>query len=219
MGDRFFCGQGTSPVRPPPPPIPRRNTFAEFWTNLATPRSDDARRKPFKLSPMPSLSPPPQSARVLARGIMLKQIGDGSYLPLASPARPTTTSPRRTPLLGGEAQRAIHSDRCRAIERCDTARRLLFKAELAREEQRRVAEEARQVAMAEGRDAAEKQRLFSERLARDAEERLKWERKERKRERQERHIELYGRKGSGREVVKDQWAWMGGSSSQLAETV
>ena len=137
------------------------------------------------------VSPRP-SPRNISLGIILKQIGDGSLLSLSSPARPSTVSPRRAPLFGGEAQRALFRDRMRAVDTFDTARRYLFELELERAahaEERRQVEQAR---LDQLHAANAQHRALMERITREKEEIRKAEahtrerREARRRDREER---------------------------------
>ena len=156
------------------------------------------------------VSPRP-SPRNISLGIILKQIGDGSLLSLSSPARPSTVSPRRAPLFGGEAQRALFRDRMRAVDTFDTARRYLFELELERAahaEERRQVEQAR---LDQLHAANAQHRALMERITREKEEICKAEARERREARRRDREERYGKADSGKEITKDAWAWMGGS--------
>ncbi len=93
---------------------------------LASPRTSMGERGVRHMSALPAISAPP-SPRALPRGYCLRQIGDGSYLPIIDPARPSTPSPRRAPLLQpgptGEAQREVVHTLEREVARCDATRR------------------------------------------------------------------------------------------------
>ena len=106
----------------------------------------------MRFSTIPAINPLPSPR--LRRGLILRQIGDGTYLPVVSPGRPTTVSPRRHPIYRAAAET---SEACLiaylerreqmlaydevTVEEWRKLRLRMAAAEAARLEQRRIAEE------------------------------------------------------------------------------
>ena len=131
---------GDIPLPPVASTVPPRATQA-FWSELASPRALTATNGPsLRLSPL-AINSLPSTPRELPRGISLRQIGDGSTIPVAQreqwqllePDRATT--PRRTAMYGGEAQREIARKRLHAVACCEVRRRLALQAEVERMQQ------------------------------------------------------------------------------------
>lgn len=191
----------------PPQSLPPPHLLSGFWESLSSPRVVK-RRTPFHLSPLPQLSPP-VSPRTLPNDIALRQIGDGSFVPIANLSeRPD--APLRSPLIGGEAQRAVLRLRKMAVERCDSARRDLWQAEQERSRIAKLAREKLEAANAARWqvELAERQRI--EQLMAATEARLKREKQIDRLIAREEREELYGKKGSGKDIKHDPYAFMAG---------
>ena len=180
-----------------------------YWSELSSPRT---RPQTTVLSPLPELAKP-ESPRNLPRGLLLKQIGDGSYLPVArwDGIRPSTHDPLRSPLFAGELQREEHRRRMLAVEAYDAVSQELLAKLFEKDRLLREKKEAEaRVATAEAEERMRIAEQFAEReaqLRREAAEVAKIETREKKAKKPK-------KKALKGEVEKDSWAWRNGGAME-----
>lgn len=207
LSPQLFGGEQSNPA-----PVPMQELTAHLEA-LSSPRR---KIMPFHLSPLPQLSPP-VSPRMLPSDLALRQIGDGSFIPIAngsfaSDTEPVFLLPLRSPLRGGEAQRAVLRQRKVAVERFESTRRDLWNEDMEKTRLAKMAREAREVAAAAEREKEAEQRRLYERVLAEREAIMKQDARERRRlkrlEKRLEHEALYGKKGSGTVIEKNPYAFL-----------